>query len=51
MGLEIDLARFVADGLGVKLTLKRIPFNDLIPALEAGQVDMILSRYDHHAGP
>ena len=43
VGLEVDLARFLADGLGVKLTLKRIQFNELIPALEAGQVDMILS--------
>jgi polar amino acid transport system substrate-binding protein len=43
IGLEVDLARFLADGLGVKLTLKGIQFNQLIPALEAGQVDMILS--------
>ncbi len=42
-GLEADLARFVAAGLGVKLTLKPIQFSNLISALESGQVDMILS--------
>ena len=43
VGLEVDLARMFADGMGVKLTLKPMHFNDLLPALEAGQVDMILS--------
>jgi polar amino acid transport system substrate-binding protein len=43
VGMEIDLARMLADGLGVKLTLKPIFFNDLIPALEAGQIDMVMS--------
>ena len=43
VGMEMDLARFFADGMGVKLTLKPLNFNDLLPALEAGQVDMILS--------
>jgi polar amino acid transport system substrate-binding protein len=43
VGMEVDLARFFADGMGVKLTLKPMHFNDLLPALEAGQVDMILS--------
>ena len=42
-GLEIDLARFIAEALEVKLTLSPIQFNDLLPALEAGKVDMILS--------
>jgi len=43
VGMEMDLARFFADGMGVKLNLKPMHFNDLLPALEAGQVDMILS--------
>ncbi len=42
-GLEIDLARTIADGLGVKLTIRPIVFSGLIAALEARQVDMILS--------
>jgi polar amino acid transport system substrate-binding protein len=43
VGLEIDLASFFASSIGVKLTLKPMHFNDLLPALEAGQVDMVLS--------
>ena len=43
VGLEVDLATLMANGIGVKLTLKRMNFNDLLPALEAGQVDLILS--------
>jgi polar amino acid transport system substrate-binding protein len=43
VGMEIDLARMLADDLGVKLTLKPIFFNDLIPALEAGQIDLVMS--------
>jgi polar amino acid transport system substrate-binding protein len=43
VGMEIDLARFIADAMNVKLTLKTIHFNDLLSALEGGQVDMILS--------
>ncbi len=43
VGMEMDMARMMADDLGVKLTLKPIYFNDLIPALEAGQVDLVMS--------
>jgi polar amino acid transport system substrate-binding protein len=43
VGMEIDLARMIADGMGVKLTLKQIYFNDLIPTLEAGKVDLVMS--------
>ena len=42
-GLEVDLANLIASAMGVKLTLKTMPFNALLPALQAGQVDMILS--------
>jgi polar amino acid transport system substrate-binding protein len=42
-GMEIDLARLISGALEVKLTLKQMPFNDLLPALQAGKVDMILS--------
>ena len=42
-GMEIDLARLIAGALEAKLTLKQMPFNDLLPALQAGKVDMILS--------
>ncbi|RPI05639.1 MAG: ABC transporter substrate-binding protein [Zetaproteobacteria bacterium] len=43
VGMEVDIAAQMASGIGVKLTLKPMPFNDLLPALEAGQVDLILS--------
>ena len=43
IGMEMDLARLFADAMGVKLTLRRMQFNELLPALEKGQVDMVLS--------
>jgi len=43
VGMEIDLANLIANAMNVKLTLKTIHFNDLLSALEGGQVDMILS--------
>ena len=43
IGLEIDLAKAMAEGMGVNLKLETIPFAKLLSALETGQVDMILS--------
>lgn len=43
IGFEVDLAGYVADAMGVKLRLEAMPFSELLPALEAGKVDMILS--------
>lgn len=43
VGMEMDLARMMAGGLDVTLTLKPIRFNDLLPALETGQVDLVMS--------
>jgi len=43
VGMEMDIATLMANSIGVTLALKPIPFNDLLPALEAGQVDLILS--------
>src|SRR3989442_10266506 len=43
IGLEIDLARAMAESMKVKLRLASMPFAELLPALEAGHVDMILS--------
>jgi polar amino acid transport system substrate-binding protein len=43
IGMEMDLARFFASGMEVKLTVKPMNFNELLPALAAGQVDMVLS--------
>ena len=43
-GLDIDLATAMAKSMGVKLDIKTIPFNELIPALEQGKVDIVLSN-------
>ena len=42
-GTEVDIATMMANSIEVKLTLKPMRFNDLLPALQAGQVDVILS--------
>jgi polar amino acid transport system substrate-binding protein len=43
IGMEIDLAKAMADSMGVKLRLEAMQFHELLPALEAGKIDMILS--------
>ena len=43
-GLDIDLATAMAESMGVKLEIKTIPFAELIPALEQGKVDVVLSN-------
>lgn len=43
MGLDVDLAGYMADAMGVELDLVVKPFPDLLPALQAGEVDMVLS--------
>ena len=44
IGLDADLAAIIADAMNVKLNLQSIPFAELLPALEAGRIDMILSN-------
>ncbi len=43
MGFEVDLAGALASGMGVKLTTVTMPFSELLPALEAGKIDAIMS--------
>jgi polar amino acid transport system substrate-binding protein len=43
IGLDVDLARAMAQALDVKLRLTSIPFPELLPALEAGRIDAIIS--------
>lgn len=43
IGYEVDLAELLANSMGVKLNLVSMPFSDLLPALEKGNVDMVLS--------
>jgi polar amino acid transport system substrate-binding protein len=42
-GLEPDLARLLADAMDVKVKFVTKPFNELLPALQTGEVDMVLS--------
>ncbi len=44
VGLDVDLARYMADSMGVKLRIKTMPFSDLMDALESGKVDMVISN-------
>ncbi|MBW2177835.1 MAG: transporter substrate-binding domain-containing protein [Deltaproteobacteria bacterium] len=44
VGIEPDIARYIANAMGVKLRLETMPFAELLPALEAGKVDMVLSN-------
>ena len=44
VGFDIDMAKALADTMGVKLELKTMPFDQLIPALEQGKVDLVLSN-------
>lgn len=44
IGLEPDLAEFLAYSMGVKLRLVKLQFSELLGALKAGEVDMVLSN-------
>jgi polar amino acid transport system substrate-binding protein len=43
IGLDVDLALLIALSMGVKLNVEQMPFGELLPALESGKVDMIIS--------
>jgi polar amino acid transport system substrate-binding protein len=43
IGLDMDISRAMANEMGVKLKLVQMPFAELLPALEAGKVDMVIS--------
>lgn len=43
MGMDVDLARVLADTIGVQLELVELPFAELLPALDSGKVDMVIS--------
>jgi polar amino acid transport system substrate-binding protein len=42
-GLDVDLSSIVAAAMGVKLDLRTMPFAELLPALERGKIDIIIS--------
>ena len=43
IGYDADIAKLIAMNLGVKIKFAAMPFAELLPALTAGNVDMILS--------
>jgi polar amino acid transport system substrate-binding protein len=44
IGLDADLATLIAEAMGVKLNIQKMTFANLLPALEAGSIDMIISN-------
>lgn len=44
IGMDADVAAMVAEAMGARLNLQRIEFNGLLPALESGRIDMIVSN-------
>jgi ABC-type amino acid transport substrate-binding protein len=44
VGFDVDLAGLMASGMGVKLNIKAMPFNELLPALQKGDVDVVISN-------
>lgn len=42
-GVEVDFAQKMAQDLGIKVSLIETPWDQLIPALEKGQIDVIMS--------
>lgn len=43
IGFDVDLANTLAGAMGVQATLVRMQFSKLLPALEAGELDMVIS--------
>lgn len=42
-GADVELARALGKTLGVEVELVNVPFDDLLPALSAGKVDVVIS--------
>ena len=42
-GYDVQIAKLIAEELGVELVIKAIEWDGLIPALEAGEIDMIIA--------
>ena len=43
MGYEIELAKLLTDAMSLKLKFVEKPFSELLPALEKGEIDVIMS--------
>jgi polar amino acid transport system substrate-binding protein len=44
IGMEVDLANLLASAMGVELRIVEKPFGELLPALEKGDVDLVMSQ-------
>ena len=44
IGIEVDLAKALAEAMGVRAEIVQRPFGELIGALEAGEVDIVMSQ-------
>jgi len=44
VGFDIDLAKSIAETMGVKLVIKVIPLDKLVDAVNDGEVDMVISN-------
>ena len=42
-GIDIDIAKAIANDLGVPIAFETMPFADLFPAVQAGDIDLVLS--------
>lgn len=43
IGLDVDLIRSMAQSMNLKVSFSKMPFAELIPALQSGRIDMIVS--------
>lgn len=43
MGMDVDLARALANAMQVSLKIETMPFGDLMEALDTGEVDLVIS--------
>lgn len=48
VGMDIEIAQAIADDMGVELEIKELAFDALITALNAGQVDILISGLVRH---
>lgn len=44
VGFDVDMARLMASGMDVKLNIKTMSFSELLPALQNGDVDVVISN-------
>lgn len=43
-GFDVDMARLMAESIGVELEIQIMPFPELLPALQSGTVDLVISN-------